>query len=167
MKYNTAIFDHFISLLRGNKYYVLIFLFSILLGLSLGNLNFKISDSHIDLNNEISEHTGSGLGIEAWDFVRKFDKPLLKTKDFDLPLDEVRKLIKQDLQEEFKNNLNIINERFDGLSSSETFISFLTLKSGLSLPVLESAKNLKEVIAMFLVQKQETVITMPTGWLFY
>jgi len=142
MKYSPPIFKHFFSLLRSKKYYILLFVFFISLGLTLGNLNFKISDSRIDKNNEIPQYSGSGLSAEEWSFVRKFDKPILKRKDFDLPLNELRNLIQQDLSEELKNNQDEIDKWFVGLSTSERLITFLTLKSGLSLPILDSEKRL-------------------------
>ena len=142
IEHALVIIRYFVTLFIHKKYHALISIIFILTGFILGTLNIKNSDIDNYLESEIPQHLGSGLSSDEWDFVRKFDKPILRKSDFDLPLEKVRSVIYENLYEDYNNNRNEIHEWFEHLSSSEKLISYLTLRSGLSLPILDSGKKL-------------------------
>jgi hypothetical protein len=142
IEHTSVVIRYLITLLIDKKYYALIFIISISTGFILGNSNVEYSDFRFHFKSEIPLNAGSGLSSNEWEFVRKFDKPILRKKDFDLPLDKVRSVIYENLYEDYNDNINDIHEWFEHLTNSEKLISYLTLRSGLSLPILDSGKRL-------------------------
>lgn len=89
------------------------------------------------------ERGGSGLSETDWAFIRPFDKPLLSSFPDTASHDDVRRHIEIELRQDYAPAKPLIAERFPDLTEAETLITFLTLRSALSLPVLDSGKRLQ------------------------
>lgn len=105
---------------------------------------FENSTTHLEHNASANDLTAKyGLNESEWKFIREFDKPLLQSFPKDAKSYEIRQLLIADFKDDFDSKKSVIKNRFPDLHESELFITYLTLRVGLSIPILDSGKTLQ------------------------
>jgi hypothetical protein len=91
------------------------------------------------------------LSSSEWEFLRHFDKPLAQEIDPEAPAAATLAQLRQDLASDYDDKRDLIARRYPTLREPEVFITYLALRVGFSMPVLDSGLRLQRELSEVLL----------------